>query len=203
MIEQWILPHLVLGKRGFSSKVAHYQIVLLILYKLKTGCQWRWLPVKQFFEQELLSWQGVYYHFNRWCKLDCWKQAWIHLLTQHHAYLDLSSAQLDGSHTLVKNGGQAGKTTNGLFLADNQGLMLALATPQQGNPHDLYAIQTLFEELTSLLQQAGMDLKGVFMNADPGFDSQLLRDICAKKDIQVNIKPNPRNSKTIQAKNRH
>lgn len=203
MIEQWILPHLVLGKRGFSSKVAHYQIVLLILYKLKTGCQWRWLPVKQFFEQELLSWQGVYYHFNRWCKLDCWKQAWIHLLTQHHAYLDLSSAQLDGSHTLVKNGGQAGKTTNGLFLADNQGLMLALATPQQGNPHDLYAIQTLFEELTSLLQQAGMDLKGVFMNADPGFDSQLLRDICAKKDIQANIKPNPRNSKTIQAKNRH
>jgi hypothetical protein len=40
---------------------------------------------------------------------------------------DLSSIQLDGSHTLAKNGGaaisyqgrKAGRTTNALFLADN------------------------------------------------------------------------------------
>ena len=83
MIEEWVIPHLVLGKPGFESKVALSQIVGLILYKRKTGCQWRLLPVKQYFEAHQLSWQGVYYHFNRWSKLDCWKKAWIHLLAHH------------------------------------------------------------------------------------------------------------------------
>ncbi|HEY0055745.1 MAG TPA: IS5 family transposase [Pedobacter sp.] len=202
MIERWILPHLLLGKRGFSSKVPVCEIVMLILYKLKTGCQWRYLPVKQFFEQEQLTWQGVYYHFNRWSKLDCWKQVWVHLLAQHHAYLDLSSAQLDGSHTLAKNGGEsigyqgrkAAKTCNSLFIADNQGLMLSMASPQEGNHHDLYEIETLFEQLTQLLQEAGIDLRGVFLNADPGFDCQTLRKVCQQKQIQPNIKNNPRNN---------
>jgi transposase len=126
MIEQWILPHLSTGKRGFASKVATYQVVMLILYRLKTGCQWGQLPVKQFFEQESLTWQGVYY-YNRWNKLGCWQNVWVGLLVQHHAYLDLSSAQTDGSQTLAKNGGEAvgyqqgkaAETTNSLFLADN------------------------------------------------------------------------------------
>jgi transposase len=202
MIQHWILPHLTLGKRGFDSKVPIDQIVELILYKLKTGCQWRQLPIKQFFDAERLTWQGVYYHFNRWSKLGCWKKVWVHLLAQHHAYLDMSSVQLDGSHTPAKNGGQAvgyqdrkaAKTTNSLFLADNQGLMLAMATPQEGNHHDLFDIQTLFNQLSQLLQQAGIDLKGVFLNADPGFDSQSLRKVCEQKQIQANIKTNPRNS---------
>jgi len=183
--------------------VPPYQIVLLILYKLKSGCQWRMLPVRQFFSDDSLTWQGVYYHFNRWSKLDCWKKAWIHLLTRHHSHLDLSSAQLDGSHTPVKNGGQAvgyqdrkaAKTTNSLFLCDNQGTMLSFATPQKGNHHDLYEIQPLFEELTELLGKADIDLRGLFLNADPGFDGQTFRNVCAKKEMQVNIKPNPRNTK--------
>jgi transposase len=148
MIQHWILPHLTLGKRGFSSRVPIDQIVELILYKLKTGCQWRHLPIKQFFETEPLTWQGVYYYFNRWSKLGCWRKVWVHLLAEHHSYLDLSSAQLDGSHTPAKNGGEAigyqnrkaAKTTNSLFLADNQGLMLAMASPQEGNHHDLFEV---------------------------------------------------------------
>jgi transposase len=203
MIEQWILPHLSTGKRGFSGKVPLYQIVLLILYRLKTGCQWRQLPVHQFFEQESLTWQGVYYYFNRWSKLGCWQKVWINLLARHHAYLDLSSAQLDGSHTPAKNGGEAvgyqkrkaGNTTNSLFLADNSGLMLAMATPQEGQHHDLFAIRTLFTQLTQLLEAAGIDLRGVFLNADPGFDARALREVCEQGDIQANIKPNPRHSK--------
>lgn len=148
-IEQWILPHLIIGKRGFSSEVPLDQIVMLILYRLKTGSQWRQLPVKQFFDQESISWQGVYYYFNRWSKLGCWQKVWTGLLAQNRVHLDLSSIQIDGSHTLAKKGGQAvgfqgrkaGNTTNSLFLADNAGTMLAMATPQQGqhrtaNRHD-------------------------------------------------------------------
>jgi hypothetical protein len=49
--------------------------------------------------------------------------------------------------------------------------MLAMSTPQEGQHHDLYQIQTLFEEICLLLKQAGINLKGLFLNADPGFDS--------------------------------
>ncbi|WP_254245232.1 transposase [Hymenobacter sp. BRD67] len=44
------------------------EVVGAIFYKLKTGCQWRWLPVKALFTGEPLSWQGVYYHFTAWGK---------------------------------------------------------------------------------------------------------------------------------------
>ncbi|WP_232064688.1 hypothetical protein [Rhodocytophaga rosea] len=78
------------------------------------------------------------------------------------------------------------------------GNMLACATPQEGQHHDLFHdlfnIQTLFEELCEMLIKAGIDLKCLFLNADPGFDSQELRKICKEKQIEANIALNSRNS---------
>jgi hypothetical protein len=125
----------------------------------------------------------------------------MHILTNHLKYLDLSSIELDGSHTPAKNGGdavgyqgrKAAKTTNTLFVSDNQGLMLAMSTPQEEQHHDLYQIQLLFEEICTLLKQAGINLKGLFLNADPGFDSEGFQKACGKEQIMANVKPNPRN----------
>lgn len=201
-IETWILPYLTVGQRGKDIKVAMTDLIDAILYKLKTGCQWRQLPVKQFFDEEKLTWQGVYYHFNEWRKDGSWKQVWLNVLRLNKRFLDLSSMQLDGSHTRAKNGGQAvgyqgrkaAKTTSSLFLADNSGVMLSCATPQAGNHHDLFEIETLFEELCVLLESAQINLKGLFLNADSGFDAQNLRLACEKREIQANIAANPRSA---------
>lgn len=206
-IEKWILPHLPLGKRGFAPTVPMVEIVECILYRLKTGCQWRELPTKQFFSDKVLSWEAVFYHFNKWSKAGCWQQIWVKLLEANRQYLDLSSAEFDGSHTPAKNGGdavgyqgrKAANTTNALFLSDKQGVILAMSTPQEGqhraaNRHDLYEIQALFEEICSLLKEAGICLKGLFLNADPGFDSEGFQQVCQQEEIIANVKPNPRNS---------
>jgi len=37
--------------------------------------------------------------------------------------------------------------------------------------------------------------KGLFLNADAGFDSKSLREFLESKEITANIKPNPRNGK--------
>jgi transposase len=177
------------------------EVVGLILYRLKTGCQWRLLPLQQFFTTESLTWQGVYYHFNEWVKDGSWTKVWIAILLAHKDKLDLSSVQLDGSHTPSKQGGEAlgyqgrkaSKTTNTLFVADNQGQMLACASPQEGQHHDLFNIEVLFEELCLMLTKGGIHIKGLFLNADAGFDSQVLRDKCKEKEIQANIAVNPRN----------
>lgn len=204
-IEQHILPNLSIGSRGTECETDFLiEVVSAILYRLKTGCQWRQLPVKQVFTKKVLTWQGVYYHFSEWVKDGSWTKVWISILSSNRRYLDLSCIQLDGSHTPAKRGGEAvgyqgrkaSNTSNMLFLADNQGQMIACSSPQEGQHNDLYNIKELFEELCQMLIKAEIDIKGLFLNADAGFDSQELRQICKDKEIQPNIDVNPRNKKS-------
>lgn len=149
-IEKWILHHLAIGKRGFEAAVHLTEVVECIFHRLKTGCQWRELPTKEFFTTKQLSWQSVYYYFNKWrpplrSKNVCWQKVWIDILSSNRQYLDLSSVEsggvpLDGSHIPAKNGGdaigyqgrKACNTTNALFMSDNQGVVLGMSTPQAG-----------------------------------------------------------------------
>ena len=52
----------------------------------------------------------------------------------------------------------------------------------------------LFNEICVLLKEAGLDLKGLFLNADSGFDSADFEAACAQEEIIANVKENPRNS---------
>ena len=67
-INKWIIPFLSVGKRGFKSNFDLASIFLLILKRLKTGVQWRELPIESYFEKGEISWQNVYYYFNKWSK---------------------------------------------------------------------------------------------------------------------------------------
>lgn len=200
IIVTWLLPHLPFPTSGRRRRVAPAEVVGAILYKLKTGCQWRWLPVAALFSGEPLSWQGVYYHFHAWSKQGAWKKLWLKLLYLHRRLLDLSSVQLDGSHTPAKNGGvavgyqgrKAARTTNALFVSDNQGQPLALATPQAGQHHDTSQLTAVFAERCALLQEAGLALDGLFLNADKAFDVTALRQACARYDSHANIPRNRR-----------
>ena len=46
MITRWILPHLPARTGGRRLAVDPAEVVGAICYKLKTGGQWRWLPVR-------------------------------------------------------------------------------------------------------------------------------------------------------------
>lgn len=106
MIEKWIVPYLSVGKRGAKAGVPVSDIVRAILHRLKTGVQWRFLPLKEFFEPDTITWNGVYYHYNKWVKDDSFQRAWTAVLKAHKTLLNLSSMQLDGSHTPAKGGGE-------------------------------------------------------------------------------------------------
>lgn len=80
---------------------------------------------------------------------------WTQLLEMNRSKLDMSSVQLDGSHTPAKRGGQAvgyqgrkkSKTTNALFLTDKQGIPLAVSEPIDGNHNDLFEIEIFFTKM--------------------------------------------------------
>jgi transposase len=203
-IEMEIVPLIPKTKRGFPPTVPLVEIINAILYKLKTGVQWHQLPVKALFDGQPLVWNTVYYHYRKWCMSDTLKQCWIDFLKAHKKELDLSSVDLDGSHTPAIRGGaeveyqgrKKRKTTNALYLTDRQGLPLAMSEPLSGNHNDLHDIEVQFEVVTDTLEEADIPVEGLFLNADAGFDSKNFRDSCAKKEINANVCFNKRNGKT-------
>jgi len=203
-IEMEIVPLIPKTKRGFPPTVPLVEIINAILYKLKTGVQWNQLPVKALFDGQPLVWNTVYYHYRKWCTSDTLKQCWIDFLKAHKKELNLSSVDLDGSHTPAIRGGaeveyqgrKKCKTTNALYLSDRQGLPLAMSEPISGNHNDLHDIEVQFEVVTGTLEDAEIPVEGLFLNADAGFDSKNFRDSCAEKEINANICFNKRNGKT-------
>ena len=103
--------------------------------------------------------------------------------------MDLSTAQLDGSHTPVKRGGESVgyqgrkscKTSNSLILSDNNGMPICIGEPQNGKQNDLFEINKIFGQMLEILEEAEVSLEAVFLNADPGFDGNSFKKNVQKK----------------------
>lgn len=195
-----ICSYLNFGNPLNNSKVKHYQVIQTILYRLKTGCQWRELPMKEFFRVSY-RWQSVYYHFQKWSKDCSWELMWQHLLDKHKATLDMSSIQLDGTHTPTKRGGQAVdyqgrkkcKTNNMLIITDSKGIPVACSDAVAGNHNDLYNLEETAEQMFKNIRKSKISTEGLFLNADAGFASTGFRAFCYKNEIIANIDQNKRN----------
>ncbi len=208
ILQSEILPHLSKGKCGKTAELDILEVAQAIFYRLKTGCQWRELPVKQFITRQVpTKWQAVYYHFNKWCKDGSWEKAWAHLLKKYRMYLDLSCINIDGSHTRVFRGGEAVgyqgrkkyRSTNIIFLVDNQGVVLFCSRPISGEHNDLYEIETYFDQILGMAKKAGISLEGLFLNGDGGFDSAGFRDFLWGSSIEANIAENKRGKKDFDS----
>lgn len=200
-IKIWIMPYLSVAKRGYATKFDLVEIVNAILYKLKSGCQWRMLPMGHLFTGELPKWQTVFHHYRKWCKNDEWQKVYATILSQNKGVLDMSVTHIDGSHTPAYRGGEKvdyqgrkkRNTTNAIFLTDNQGIPLGMSEPQAGNHSDLYQIETRIEELVQQVTEASISVDGLFCDLDAGFDGQCVRDALSTHDVIANICPNRRN----------
>ena len=203
IINRQLVPHLSQGSRGPKIKVGTWRIVRAIIYRLKTGVQWRQLPIKSLFGRVTSTWESVYYHFNKWSKDGSWERLWKAMLELNKSNLDMSSVELDGSQTPAKRGGEAvgyqgrkkSKTTNMLFLTDRQGIPLACSEPVSGNHNDIFEIKKCMSKMTEILSDSKINYRGLFMNADAGFDCLALRQWCEANDIIANFDFNKRNAK--------
>ena len=190
------------GNSWNKTKVKAYQVVQAILFRLKTGCQWRELPMKQFFRCKY-SWQSVYFHFQKWSKDGSWEKIWQSLLEKYKTLLDMSSVQLDGTHTPTKRGGEAVgyqgrkkcKTSNMLIITDSQGIPIVCSEPIDGQHNDAYRLVDNFEKMIHSIIQSNIRVDGLFLNADAGFDTADFRHCCSKHEIIDNIAFNKRNGK--------
>ena len=202
-ISKFFVQYLPEYKTGRKMIVKLWKIVKAILYKLKTGIQWKHLPMRQFFGFTRYSWQSVYYHFNKWSKMGVWEECYCRLLQENRENLDMSVVNLDGSHTPAKRGGEKvgyqgrkkQKTTNLLILTDNQGVPVGWSFPISGEHNDAYELEKITSKIFDKMESNELSCEGLFLNADAGFDTIDFRKLCNEKEIIHNIDSNKRNSK--------
>jgi len=58
-IEKEIIPHLPVSERGFKTQAPLYEIVNAIIYKMRTGVQWAFLPTNSLFSGRVLHYKTV------------------------------------------------------------------------------------------------------------------------------------------------
>jgi transposase len=189
-------------KLTFRSKYSLYSIIVCIIHKLKTGCQWRCLFIDNDVVKRPFSWQLVYYYFTLWQK-----NGILELLMEKVRSLFCSKATIkalyvDGTHTPCKRKGdktgyqgrKKAMTTNMLVLCQENGLPLACSDPIAGNHNDLYQVDYHITTMIRSLKKGGiMIAKGTFINADKGFDCIKLRKKIFRMNLIPNIMENKRN----------
>lgn len=163
------MPCLSVAKRGYVSQGSLIEVVNAILHKLKSGWPWHQLPVEHLFGDVVLSWNAVYNHFRKWCRLGEWQTMFAAIVRKYKDRLDISVTHIDSSHTHAQRGGEKvecqgskkRKTTNSLYLCDRQGMPLAMSEPQKGNQADLYEIRQRFNETAEQLKECGLRADGL------------------------------------------
>lgn len=200
-IENEILPYLTKAKRGYATKANLAEVVNAILYKLKSGCQWRMLPVDSLFSETVIGWNAVFHHFRKWAVNGDWANMYANVLANNKRCLDLSVTHTDGSHTRAVRGGEAVEyqgrksscTVNSIYFSDAQGIPLGMSEPMAGNHNDLHGIEASMTTIFTFLALAGISVDGLFNNADQGFDGKKFRKVCEDNGVIANVPVNHRN----------
>lgn len=142
------------------------------------------VPVTAFGSAADIQWSSVYRFFRQWVKDGSWKRAYQAIVKQMRHLLDLSLAHFDDTHSLVYRGGsqqayqrrRRHKTSNTLWLADRNGLVVSYIPPEAGNHNDMYELIPKMGKFFEDLKCLNINFEGLFINADAGFDYPALRD---------------------------
>jgi transposase len=103
--EQHLRPHLSIAKRGYVREIPWYKIFNYIIYKLRTGCQWEFLPMDTTANgMPEARYQVPYYHFRKWSRDGSMQRLFDASIMTIRGELNLSELNLDGSHSVAKKG---------------------------------------------------------------------------------------------------
>jgi len=101
---------------------------------------------------------------------------------------------------LPNQGRKKSKTTTTLIITDSQGIPLTCSEPVSGNHNDAYHLEETFNKMIRTVESAAIPVKGLFLNADAGFDTTDFRKYCYQNEIFDKIDRNKRNGNVSESK---
>jgi transposase len=151
-----------------------------------------------------ISWQAVYYHFQKWSADGSLQRVWQASIQTIRPALDLSQLNLDGSHVIAKKGGESvayqprkrAKTSNLLPITDGNGFVVASTGLLAGHHHDAFCLKAHLQTAFKQLKRLGLSIIGAWFNADSAFDTRDGRKVCFNHGLVPNIAENKRNRQT-------
>ena len=199
---RWQVIEKISDDKKRKRKHSLREIFNAICYLLKTGCQWRMLPL------DFPGWQLVYYYYSQWKNDGTFEEMnevlRNRLRKQHHKHLSPSVGLIDSqSIKTTRVGGEArgydgGKKIKGRkrhIITDTNGWLLSVVV-HAANEHDS---QTGFEVMETLCYRFERMQK---IYADGGYRGELINDekqrlgwdleITLRSDKQTGFKPLPK-----------
>ena len=153
-----------------------------------------------------ISWQAVYYHFQKWSADGSLERVWEQSMATIRQDLRLEQLNLDGSHAIAKKGGESvayqhrkrAKTSNILPITEAQGYIVASTGIVAGNHHDAFDLKPHLQAAFKGMKRRGLTIAGAYFNADSAFDTREARKVCFNHRVIPNICANPRNRKVVK-----
>jgi putative transposase len=196
---QLIIPHL--PQTGLVGRPRTYDWRSLIngmLYVLRTGCQWRYVP------ERYASWQAVYRAFVKlgreafWQRLNQWLSIEIRLEAGREARPSaavIDSQTVKSSPTASYHGYDAGKKTKGSkrhILVDTLGLLIAVVV-HSASLVDCKGAKLVFEQAATTEQ--GRELEVIW--GDGGYDRICGYEAANSYDWRLEVLERPAGSKSF------
>ncbi|MFX1767055.1 IS5 family transposase [Paraburkholderia sp. A1RI-2L] len=205
--EQFVWPHLSLGRRGPSPTLALHKIFNYILQALYMGCQWKMLPIERNAEGDPeIHYTRIYRMFRRWQDDGCIDAIFSGSVQQLHKdrRLDLSVIHGDGTTTAATKGGDnlgysGHKHMKGdkvVALCDRNCNVIAPFISAPGNRNESPLLRDALPSLTAMARAIGADLRCSILSLDGVYDCRVNRKAIFNRGMIPNIPENPRGRKT-------
>ena len=179
--EEFILPHLTVGRRGPAPKLSLHALFNYILKLLYLGCQWKELPIeKDATGRREIHHIRIWRTFRRWVADGCFNAIFEGtVLTLHQAeLLDVSIIHGDGTTTAAKKGGDnigfnGHKKIKGdkvVAFCDRNCNVIAPFISAPGNLNESPLRRDALPKVTRIAGSIGLDLRGTIVSLDGVYD---------------------------------
>lgn len=207
--EQFVLPHLTVGRRGPPFKLSLHAIFNYVLQLLYLGCQWKELPIGKGKDgRPDIHYTRIYRAFRRWQDGGCFDAIFTGsvLTLAQHDLLDTTVVHGDGTTTAAKKGGDnigfnGHKRIKGdkvVPFCDRNCNVIAPFIAAAGNRNESPMLREALPQLTSIARAAGIELKGTIVSLDGVYDCQANRKAIFNRGMVPNINENTRGRKTTK-----
>jgi len=207
--EQFVLPHLTVGRRGPPVKLSLHTIFNYVLQLLYLGCQWKELPIDKGNDgRPEIHYTRIYRAFRRWLDDGCFGAIFTGsvLTLAQHDLLDATVVHGDGTTTAAKKGGDnigfnGHKRVKGdkvVPFCDRNCNVIAPFVAAPGNRNESPMLRQALPQLTSIARAVGIELKGTIVSLDGVYDCQVNRKAIFNRGMVPNINENKRGRKTTK-----